>query len=605
MVNVTKSNFLTQLADFLHHLPTSSYVAIDEEMTGISLPSSDDGRPNKVELPAERYARCLKAVPERYSILQVGVALFHRNPNYPQVKKVKVEEEEEEVGLGLGLGLGLGRDGGEEDGEDDEHAYMHREGMLNQDELEDLTEREEEEVEEEEEEEDNGEDDDAAAAEGKEGQTEYTSRVYNFYLFPHGGGGGSRQQGREITMNPSTVKFLLENHMDFDKVFREGVPYATVEEASYLKRRYFEKYNANNRADDDNATAPAASPAAPRSGRNRVTLTRVEDIAFVARAMAGLREWIDSDSESAAAADGGDNNGGDGGAVGPDGAVGPGGDGGDASGGDVHDGTSRREEGASLVLPPCNAFLRRCLYETIEDEYPGLVLERADSASEGGGATASATARNQIRAIRLSPAEKERREARLRREAWDGVLAELGFATVFRALSDACNGRTFEEGRTRDYLDGMCPDLTCCPPATPPATGRRIPIVVHNGLHDLMFLMTHCHDPALPDSFEDTKTIIRTYFPLVFDTKVIGTEYSDAIIRGGSTILGDLFATTCGDGREPPSDGAAGVSPPIELPASITNQDGRGQGQAHEAAYDAYMTGTCDDHTRPQPLRWV
>jgi poly(A)-specific ribonuclease len=336
-----------------------------------------------------------------------------------------------------------------------------------------------------------------------------------------------------------------------------------------------------------------------------VTLTRVEDIAFVARAMAGLREWIDSDSESAAAADGGDNNGGDGGAVGPDGAVGPGGDGGDASGGDVHDGTSRREEGASLVLPPCNAFLRRCLYETIEDEYPGLVLERADSASEGGGATASATARNQIRAIRLSPAEKERREARLRREAWDGVLAELGFATVFRALSDACNGRTFEEGRTRDYLDGMCPDLTCCPPATPPATGRRIPIVVHNGLHDLMFLMTHCHDPALPDSFEDTKTIIRTYFPLVFDTKVIGTEYSDAIIRGGSTILGDLFATTCGDGREPPSDGAAGVSPPIELPASITNQDGRGQGQAHEAAYDAYMTGTCDDHTRPQPLRWV
>ncbi len=191
--------------------------------------------------------------------------------------------------------------------------------------------------------------------------------------------------------------------------------------------------------------------------------------------------------------------------------------------------------------------------------------------------------------------------------AWDGVLSELGFATVFRALSDACNGRTFEEGRTRDYLDGTCPDLTCPPATHPAAMGRRIPIVVHNGLHDLMFLMTHCHDPALSDSFEDTKTLIRTYFPLVFDTKVIGTEYSDAIIRGGSTNLGDLFAATCGDGREPPSDGAVGVSPPIKLPASITNQDGRGQGQAHEAAYDAYMTGTCDDHTRPQPLGapWV
>jgi len=34
MVHVTKENFLSQLSDFLHHLPSASYIAIDEEMTG-------------------------------------------------------------------------------------------------------------------------------------------------------------------------------------------------------------------------------------------------------------------------------------------------------------------------------------------------------------------------------------------------------------------------------------------------------------------------------------------------------------------------------------------------------------------------------------------
>ena len=52
-------------------------MAIDEEMTGISLPGS--GRPNKTETPADRYLE-LKEVPERYSIIQLGVSLFHWIP---------------------------------------------------------------------------------------------------------------------------------------------------------------------------------------------------------------------------------------------------------------------------------------------------------------------------------------------------------------------------------------------------------------------------------------------------------------------------------------------------------------------------------------------
>jgi len=216
---------------------------------GISLPGSRNQRPNKIELPNERYARLLKGVPERYSILQVGVALFSKNPNYKKKSKVNGKKSHHY---------------GEND--NDEHAYMHREGMLNEDELINTTEQEEEEQ-------DSGSENNG---EEEEEQSEYTSRIYNFYLFPN----GKKGSDREITMNPSTIKFLLDNHMDFDKVFREGVSYTTVEQANYLKKKYYEKYNDSDKKKSDESTANVYTP---RKG-GKVKLTRAEDIAFVARA---------------------------------------------------------------------------------------------------------------------------------------------------------------------------------------------------------------------------------------------------------------------------------------------------------------------------------
>lgn len=121
--------------------------------------------------------------------------------------------------------------------------------------------------------------------------------------------------------------------------------------------------------------------------------------------MAGLREWIDSDNSAmqnladaavaVAAAEA--NNGGDATGNNDDESIG-------ANGGNSYGNSAGGSEGTSLVLPPCNAFLRRCLYETIEDEYPGLILEKADMDPTHAGA-----ARNQIRVIRMSDAEKKRR----------------------------------------------------------------------------------------------------------------------------------------------------------------------------------------------------
>eukprot|EP00931_Biecheleriopsis_adriatica_P094185 TRINITY_DN67867_c0_g1_i1.p1 TRINITY_DN67867_c0_g1~~TRINITY_DN67867_c0_g1_i1.p1 ORF type:complete len:554 (+),score=159.35 TRINITY_DN67867_c0_g1_i1:51-1712(+) len=72
-MNVTKSNFEEAAAQIEELLPTATFIAIDEEMTGISIP----GLQERIEdVPARRYAK-MREVATRYNIIQFGLALFH------------------------------------------------------------------------------------------------------------------------------------------------------------------------------------------------------------------------------------------------------------------------------------------------------------------------------------------------------------------------------------------------------------------------------------------------------------------------------------------------------------------------------------------------
>lgn len=85
------------------------------------------------------------------------------------------------------------------------------------------------------------------------------------------------------------------------------------------------------------------------------------------------------------------------------------------------------EEGKQYLLPPCNAFLRKALYQHIELEYPSLILENAGH--------------QQIRVMRLSPEEQLAREKRLRKEAWESLIRDqLGVWRVYEAVRRTCNG---------------------------------------------------------------------------------------------------------------------------------------------------------------------
>jgi poly(A)-specific ribonuclease len=298
---------------------------------------------------------------------------------------------------------------------------------------------------------------------------------------------------------------------------QEGIPFCTGENAT----RLLEKFRADQLEKQAHEASTPPTPAFNR--RHKIELTRTEDKDFHARAMASLREWLDA-------------------------AILP----------------SREDlEGASFLLPPCNSFLRRALYESIPSEYPNLVLETVHETS-------------QIRVWRLNSEERKRRNQRLLREGFEKVLVEkVGVWRVFLALVQACTGTcTQNQAEYMALSTNVQEAMGQFEPCKRKPMRRKIPLVVHNGMQDILFLLTHFHG-ALPENWKECKHLIHSYFPVVYDTKIMANEYCDREIFGGRTHLAAVFEQTLL--RHPQWNRVFYVNGQAQL-----------HEQLHDAGYDSY-----------------
>ena len=465
-----------QSNDLIHHLQTAAFVAIDEEMTGIQVPTASR-KPTRKDLPPKVTYPLLKQAPERYSIIQLGVSLFH----------CEVPAQDKTFGAS--------------DDEDDEEEEGHVVEV-----------------------EPDSPHAEAAAAEDEamdpKPQPKWTVRSYNFYVFPSASArwdDAAAAATRELVLNPSTVCFLNEHNMSFDQWTKEGVNYVTRDRAEQIIGEYVTKHE-QDKARGRDVKSPRS---VEQTLRRKVELTRTEDVRFFASTMATLREWLDNAA-----------------------------------------GTNQSPQ--TMLLPSCNAFLRRALYENIEKEYPDLVLENG-----GGG---------HIRVLRLSHAEKLQREQDLKREAWSKMILNVGMWRVFDALSRACRGVPLS--LQSPLFAPSYDDVDFALDAESPWRTRRVPLVVHNGFMDILFLMTHFDGPTLPESLSECKALVSSYFPVIYDTKVVSTEHTSTWSNDQNN-LANLYNSVV---RENP-----------HLFTSIKNLDLGGPNdtqQEHEAAYDAFMTGS-------------
>jgi poly(A)-specific ribonuclease len=450
MIPNYRTNFLEQSNDFLLHLPGASWIAIDLEMTGIQMPNSK--MPSKDETPAERY-QTIKKVPEKYSIIQLGICLFHQAGAY----------ETDTVNA-----------------------------------------------------------------------CQFLVRKYKFTIFP------GERGGREVVLNPSAIHFLKDNNMNFDTWVSAGIPFVLPESADEAVDVFIKK----QRSIRDWSPSLPESSAPSLSAREKIVLTREEDKRFHARTMAQVREWLDAPISERRQSN-----------------------------------STYPPEGASILLPECNGFLRRSLYESISHEYPYLVTE---------------TENNCIRVWRLTPEELILRNKRLLSEGFKDLIQEkVGAYRIFLALTKACRGDVKLTKTERILLspeasDWMLEENMAFNPheswastvhqTLHPTTGQiqPKPIVVHNGLMDLLFLLTHFHSPTLPSDWGDCKSLIRLHFPVVYDTKCMASYYSITDNPRARTQLSSVYEQVIANNPQ----------------WDMVFQTGNGRDeQAHDAAFDAYMTG--------------
>ena len=105
--------------------------------------------------------------------------------------------------------------------------------------------------------------------------------------------------------------------------------------------------------------------------------------------------------------------------------------------------------------------------------------------------------------------------------------------------------------------------------------GQQIPVVVHTGSLDLMYLMSHLEN-SVPQNFEQFQETVSSCFPVIFDTKNLlkatdlKSSYLEAIFQELAT--------------------AHSFDPRTRYP--VVNRDSQTAVEvAHNAGWDSYMTG--------------
>jgi len=297
-----------------------------------------------------------------------------------------------------------------------------------------------------------------------------------------------------IKLDGSAITFLKGHNMDFQKWFYEGVPYATAAK----EEEYREKYLTEKPKQVDEWK------------RKKIKLTKEEDIEFVKGFMEGVKTWNESSEIS-------------------------------------------EDEVPEYKGPDCNSFLRLCVRQEIEEQYPEIIVESRALGTERW--------KKNLVLTKLSDKQKEEKAARVLEEKKTKFNSRLGFRRIFKAMINS-----------------------------------KKPIVGHNCLYDFLFMMAHFQG-VLPATLTEFKELTNSLFPVIYDTKYLCSqvEFSQKtkenpedekipIIEkrfSNGTALGNIYEIIKNDEE---------CLVKCAFPEKFNKYSG-GAEAFHEAAYDAYITG--------------
>lgn len=249
------------------------------------------------------------------------------------------------------------------------------------------------------------------------------------------------------------------------------------------------------------------------------------------------------------------------------------------------------ETSHSLELPPCNSYRRLLQYHALETQFGGKDQHSGFWVRKMGSGFSA-----QLVLQKATAEEAQQLEAAAKEERLDVVRQAAGFSVVFELMRKS---------------------------------GK--PAVGHNPMFDISYALQSFADPYLPSSWLDFKQMVRTWFPGgIYDTKYLSRALAE--VFEGETSLSEVYtALVEGDKRDramsllsaplqqqqqqqmqqqAETPGAVVSQAPESVTGSLFHQElplqipsishapgfdkyqGLAPGAlAHEAGYDAYMTG--------------
>ncbi len=194
---------------------------------------------------------------------------------------------------------------------------------------------------------------------------------------------------------------------------------------------------------------------------------------------------------------------------------------------------------STLSLPPMSPFLRKLVHQDVESTYPGLT----HTSYTGHFDPIS-------RSVKTNPT--------------DSTITGSGLEIGRWSDSDRINNyRTSESEAKRVMLDNKIGFRRAWSLLVNHTRGRFLPVIFHNGMYDLCYLMQSFNNRDLPEDFEEFCDAVKQVFPVIYDTKYLASQVPDL----DNSNLSTLFR---------PFKGL------VPAPTGVGE---------HDAAYDAYMTG--------------
>ncbi|CAJ1450748.1 unnamed protein product [Effrenium voratum] len=351
-----------------------------------------------------------------------------------------------------------------------------------------------------------------------------------------------------INMEATSIHFNSKNGVDWNKWIREGVPYVDKEGAEKL------------RAALPNAKAEPSSQTQPNQPQG-VVLSNARDKEITSKALEELNKWLADES---------------------------------------------RTEEKEFEMVTTNGFLRKFIYQSLEESFPGLTVESRVTKSPG---------LKTMVALRLDDAEKRARELQQRSEQETDLARKLGLRRVFLALASSKKplvGHALILGCFASLVNLFCVfvlymcvrglffwgggPLCCFSRAI--FGGVQDPLASHEGLvgpifrilariFDLLFALSHFEGP-LPDSYDEFKASVRDLFPTLFDTQLLAKSRLLKPKNGQrfhSYALGQVHAVLKQENE------AKTEAETVEIVLAEGHQGYGSSARFHEAGYDAFVTG--------------